>query len=193
MSRSHGFFTSPISDFWSGFERCLDRGARGLAFVFLGLGAGWWVYVPVHELLHAGACLAAGGSVRLGAVSPTRDFNYVADTVAGFIAAAVAGDPVLGQVVNLAANDEISVADTAALIADVMGQPLHLETDEQRIRPESSEVERLCGDNTRAAALLNWAPGHSGRDGLRRGLEHTVAWFTDAANRALYRPAQYTV
>ena len=109
--------------------------------------------------------LAAGGSVRLGAVSPTRDFNYVADTVAGFIAAAVAGDPVLGQVVNLAANDEISVADTAALIADVMGQPLHLETDEQRIRPESSEVERLCGDNTRAAALLNWAPGHSGRDG----------------------------
>ncbi len=58
------FFLKPLSDFWNGFERCLDAGAQGLVLVFVGLGAGWWLYVPLHELLHAGFCLLAGGSVE---------------------------------------------------------------------------------------------------------------------------------
>ena len=136
--------------------------------------------------------LAAGGPVRLGAVSPTRDFNYVADTVAGFRAAARA-DAAVGEVTNLGANYEISVADTAALIAEIMCRPLDLQTDEQRLRPDTSEVERLWCDNSRALERLDWTPAYAGNDGLRRGLEHTVAWFSDPANLALYRPGQYAV
>lgn len=136
--------------------------------------------------------LAAGGPVKLGAVSPTRDFNYVADTVAGFMAAARA-DTALGEVINIGSNYEISVGDTAAMIADVMGRPLDLQTDDQRLRPDTSEVERLWCDNALALQHLDWAPQYTGNDGLRRGLEHTVAWFDDPANRALYRPSQYTV
>ncbi len=137
--------------------------------------------------------LAAAGPVKLGATTPTRDFNYVADTVSGFIAAARADDPAIGQVINLGSNYEISIADTAAMIAAIMDRPLHLEADAQRVRPAASEVERLWGDNSRAAALLDWAPDFGGREGLNRGLDQTIGWFTDPANLAHYRPAQYAV
>lgn len=137
--------------------------------------------------------IAAGQRrISLGALSPTRDFNYVADTCAAFLAIA-ASDAALGQAINAASNFEISIGDTAALIAEVMQAEVELVTDEQRLRPEGSEVNRLFGDNTRLRELTGWSPAYGGLDGFRRGLEHTATWFADPANLARYRPGQYTV
>ncbi len=119
---------------------------------------------------------------------PTRDFNYITDTVAGFIAALEAPGAI-GQVINIGSGFEISVGDTARLIAEIMGAAVEFETDPQRLRPESSEVERLVAANERARELLKWAPQYGSREGLRRGLEQTIAWFR--SNAAHYRSTSY--
>jgi NAD dependent epimerase/dehydratase len=130
--------------------------------------------------------------IRLGALSPTRDFNFVADTCAAFLA--IAGcDAALGQVVNAASNFEISIGDTAALIGEVMNVELEIVTDEQRLRPEGSEVNRLFGDNSRLSQLTGWQPAYGGLEGFRRGLARTAEWFSDPANLARYRPGSYSV
>lgn len=131
-------------------------------------------------------------SIRLGAVSPTRDFNYVRDTVTGFIDALNASNG-LGEVVNLGSNYEISIGDTARLIGEVMGQEIEIVTDETRSRPEKSEVERLWADNRKAADLFGWHPAYGGLDGLRRGLAETVAWFQQPANLACYKADRYNI
>jgi len=137
--------------------------------------------------------IAAGQrQIRLGALTPTRDFNYVADTCAAFLALA-ASDAALGQVINASSHFEISIGDTAALIADVMNAKVEFITDEQRLRPEASEVNRLCGDNTRLRELTGWKPVYGGREGFRRGLERTAEWFSDPTNLARYRPGTYAV
>lgn len=130
--------------------------------------------------------------IRLGAVSPTRDFNYVEDTVAAFIAA-LEGDGGLGEVVNFGSNFEISIGDTVTLISEVMGTEIVITTDEQRLRPANSEVERLWADNRKALSLFGWSPAHGGHDGLRRGLEKTVAWFSDRANLVRYKADIYNI
>ena len=107
--------------------------------------------------------------IKLGAVSPTRDFNYVRDTVTGFIDALNA-DNGLGQVVNLGSNYEISVGETVQLIADVMQAEIEIVTDEMRLRPGKSEVERLWADNAKAFELFGWRPAYGGREGFKRGL-----------------------
>ncbi len=137
--------------------------------------------------------VAAGQrQIRLGALSPTRDFNYVADTCAAF--QAIAGcDAALGQVVNVASNFEISIGDTVSLIADVMNVELEIVTDEQRMRPEGSEVNRLFGDHSRLCQLTGWKPAYGGLEGFRQGLSNTADWFSDPANLARYRPCTYAV
>lgn len=130
--------------------------------------------------------------IRLGAVSPTRDFNYVGDTVAGFIAALNASTG-LGEVVNLGSNYEISIGDTARLIGEVMGQEIEIVMDDVRLRPEKSEVERLWADNRKAAELFGWHPAYGGLDGLRRGLVETVEWFQQPANLAWYKANRYNI
>lgn len=130
--------------------------------------------------------------IKLGAIHPTRDFNYVVDTVAGFIAA-LTGEQGLGEVVNFGSNFEISIGDTVALIADVMGVEVEIETDEVRLRPEKSEVERLWADNAKAKELFGWSPRYAGVDGLRRGLAETAAWFSDSNNLASYKSGQYNI
>lgn len=130
--------------------------------------------------------------IKLGAVSPTRDFNFVKDTVAGFMAA-LEGDGGLGEVINFGSNFEISIGDTVKLIAEVMNQEIEIVTDEARLRPENSEVERLWADNRKAKNLLGWAPSYGGHDGFRRGLAETVAWFRDPANLASYKADRYNI
>ncbi len=130
--------------------------------------------------------------IKLGALHPTRDFSFVDDTVRGFIAIAQAAGAV-GQVVNLGTNFEISIRDLAQLIAEVMGKAIDIETEAVRLRPEQSEVERLCADNTRACELLGWKPDYAGRDGLRRGLAATCAWFQDPRNLAAYKTDIYNL
>lgn len=130
--------------------------------------------------------------LRLGAIHPTRDFNYVADTVSAFIAA-LRSDKGLGEVVNFGSNFEISVGDTVKLIADIMKVEVEIETDDVRIRPAKSEVERLWADNAKARELFGWSPAYAGLDGLRRGLVETAEWFRDPVNLAAYKPGRYNL
>jgi nucleoside-diphosphate-sugar epimerase len=96
-------------------------------------------------------------------------------------------------VVNAASNFEISIGDTASLIAEVMNVELEIVTDEQRLRPEGSEVNRLFGDNSRLREFTGWQPAYGGLDGFRRGLTRTAEWFSDSANLVRYRPGSYAV
>lgn len=130
--------------------------------------------------------------IKLGALSPTRDFNYVSDTVCGFIAA-LESDSAVGEVVNVGSNYEISIGDTARLIAEVMGAEIEIETDEERLRPEKSEVNRLLADNSKAKQLLGWEPKYGGREGFKRGLQETAEWFTNPANLRRYKADIYNI
>jgi len=129
-------------------------------------------------------------TIKLGSLSPTRDFNYVADTVSGFIAAAESKKS-LGEVINLGSHFEISIGDTVALIAELMKQEITIETEEQRTRPKNSEVERLYADNSKAKAVLDWSPEYAGLDGLRHGLIKTIEWFSNPDNLRSYKANIY--
>lgn len=124
--------------------------------------------------------------IKVGDLTPTRDFNYVADTAAGFIALAKAKG-VEGREINIATGTEVTMQQTLETIADLMGADVTWVTDPERIRPSASEVRRLCGDSTLMRQLTGWAPAHT----LREGLAKTIEWFTDPANLALYKPDIY--
>jgi dTDP-glucose 4,6-dehydratase len=130
-------------------------------------------------------CLS-GDTVRLGNVHPTRDLNYVGNTVEGFIKAASASAGI-GQTVNIGSGREISIGNLAHLIANLMGRAITIESDSQRLRPEGSEVDRLLADASRAQNLLGWQPEVSLEDGLQK----TIDWIQ--ANLDRYRPGIYTV
>jgi dTDP-glucose 4,6-dehydratase len=130
--------------------------------------------------------------LKLGALHPTRDFNYVADTVAGFIAVAESERSV-GEIINIGSNYEISIGETVRLIGEVMGVAIDIETEDIRLRPEKSEVERLWADNRKARELLGWTPEYAGLDGLRRGLTETASWFTDPENLRAYKADIYNI
>lgn len=130
--------------------------------------------------------------IKLGSLHPTRDFNYVKDTVSGFLAVAES-DASIGEVINIGSNYEVSIGETALLIAELMNADIEMITDEQRLRPEKSEVERLWADNTKAKRLLDWSPRYAGKEGLRQGLAETITWFTNPANLRSYKTGLYNV
>ena len=130
--------------------------------------------------------------IKLGAVSPTRDFNYVQDTVSGFIAA-MNCDQGLGEVINLGSNYEISIGDTAKLIAEAMNVEIEIITDEVRLRPADSEVERLWADNAKAKQLFGWVPAYGDREGFKRGITETAEWFQKSGNLSSYKTDVYNI
>jgi dTDP-glucose 4,6-dehydratase len=130
--------------------------------------------------------------IKLGSVTPTRDFSYVKDTVAGFIAALQAKGG-LGEVINLGSNFEISIKETAQLIGDTMGASVEIVSDEIRLRPENSEVETLWADTTKAKEFLDWKPNYGGREGFQRGLAETIEWFTQTENLRSYKSGIYNL
>ncbi|WP_061215967.1 NAD-dependent 4,6-dehydratase LegB [Leptospira santarosai] len=130
--------------------------------------------------------------IKLGAVHPTRDFNFVKDTVSGFIAA-LNSDPAVGQVINLGSNYEITIGDTVKTIAELMKANIEIESDDQRLRPEKSEVERLWASNEKAKRLLNWEPSYGGLEGFRNGLIETIEWFMDPKNLFQYKTDIYNI
>lgn len=130
--------------------------------------------------------------LKLGAISPTRDFNFVKDTVAGFISALESSEGA-GQVINFGSNYEISIGDTAQLIADVMGVAVEITTDEMRLRPKNSEVERLWAENRKAREIFGWQPEYGGHEGFRRGISETVKWFMDPSNLSAYKSDRYNI
>lgn len=131
-------------------------------------------------------------NIKLGSLLPTRDFNFVSDTVSGFIAE-LQSEQGIGEIINIGSNFEISIGDTAQTIADVMGIEIKIITDEQRLRPEKSEVERLWADNDKAEKLLGWQPCYAGLDGFRRGLEETVNWFSESSHMNSYKSDIYNL
>ena len=127
-----------------------------------------------------------GGVVRLGSLYPTRDLNFVSNTVDGFLRAAL--EPAaIGRTVNLGSGREISIGDLAVLIGRIMDRRLEITSEDRRIRPERSEVERLLASNSLAASLLNWKPAV----GLEEGLRRTIEWVKSNPER--YRPKIYTI
>jgi len=136
----------------------------------------------------------ASGSreIQLGALNPTRDFSFVEDTVGGFIVA-MQSDTGVGEVINLGSGFEISIGDTARLIAEVMGFEISITADEQRLRPEKSEVERLWADTGKAETLLGWKPKFGGLEGFKKGLAETAAWFKEPENLKAYKHNVYNI
>ena len=130
--------------------------------------------------------------IKLGAATPTRDFNFVQDTVAGFIAA-LNSDQGIGEVINFGSNFEISIGEAAQLIAEAMNTEIEIITDEARLRPENSEVERLWADNSKAKQVLDWQPSYGGREGFKRGLKETAEWFTQPDNLRGYKSDIYNM
>jgi dTDP-glucose 4,6-dehydratase len=137
--------------------------------------------------------IAAGQrKIKLGSIHPTRDFNFVADTVGGFLAALEqrAG---IGEVINIGSGFEVSIGDTARMIAELMDAKIEIEHDDVRVRPERSEVDRLWASNDKAQKLLGWSPRFGGVEGLRKGLEQTISWFTRNENLSRYRTNAYNL
>jgi NAD dependent epimerase/dehydratase len=124
--------------------------------------------------------------VRLGNVCPTRDLNYVSNTVDGFLAAAEAPDAI-GETINLGSGREIRIGDLAEMIVRLSGCQARIECQEERKRPENSEVERLLASNEKARRLLGWTPKVT----LEDGLERTIAWMRDNLDR--YRLGAYVI
>ena len=135
--------------------------------------------------------IAAGrDTITLGSLTPTRDFNFASDTAAAFVAVGTApAGQVVGRVFNAGSGREISVGDAVRLIADTMGREVRVVEDEQRIRPEASEVQRLLADSSRLQAATGWKPECT----LENGLRITAEWFCDAGNLARYKTNGYTV
>lgn len=127
-------------------------------------------------------------TIKLGDVTPTRDFNYVADTCEGFIALARC-DAAIGKTVNIGSNFEISIGDTLNLIREIMNSDVEFLTEEQRLRPEQSEVFRLWCDNALIHELTGFQPAHT----LREGLARTIDWFLRPENLVRYKSHLYNV
>lgn len=122
--------------------------------------------------------------IKVGDLTPTRDFNFVKDTCRGFLALARAkAKDVVGQEINIASNYEISMKETLETIAELMHSDVKWVTDPQRLRPANSEVFRLWGNNTKIKSLTDWSPKYS----IREGLAETIEWFSKPENLAKYK------
>lgn len=132
--------------------------------------------------------LAGETELKLGSLTPTRDFNYVKDTVQGFISIAEA-DNVVGEEINIASGKEYSVADITTQLISCINPSARIVIDEERLRPDKSEVLQLLGDNKKIMKLTSWVPQYN----LQAGLEETVLWFKDSNNYARYKSGLYNV
>ena len=137
--------------------------------------------------------IAAGKKeIQLGATTPTRDFSYVTDTASGFIQA-LESKEIIGTVTNLGSGFEISIGKTAELIASLMGATVTFTTDNNRIRPEKSEVERLFASYEKAKQRMGWEPEYGGEEGFKKGLTKTIEWFSNPKNLSRYKIDNYAI
>ena len=126
--------------------------------------------------------------VRIGDLTPTRDFNYVKDIAEGFISISECDDTI-GKEINIASNFEISIGDTLELIKKIMGSNVNFVTDQDRVRPQNSEVFRLWGDNKLITSLTNWKPTYT----IEQGLKETAEWFNKEENLKKYKTRIYNL
>ena len=127
-----------------------------------------------------------GAEVRLGNVNAIRDFNYVADVIDGFIRMAECGEAI-GQVINIGTGKEVSISQLVTVIAGLLGKDIRVVSEDERVRPSNSEVERLCAQNSKARAILQWSPQYT----LDKGLARTVEWVR--GNVQQYRLGTYAI
>lgn len=133
--------------------------------------------------------IASGSQeVKLGSLIPKRDMNFVKDTVNGLLSLAES-DNTVGMEVNICSGKEFSVGEIADMIMELMGAGVNIVSDTERLRPESSEVFRLCGNNTLIKSLTGWKPEYD----LREGLSKTIEWFIRPENLARYKPEVYNI
>lgn len=123
--------------------------------------------------------------LKLGNLSPTRDFNFVKDTCEGFVAVGQSGNT-FGEVINISSNFEISISDTIKNITKIMNAEVNVIREESKIRPKSSEVDRLFGTNEKIKRLTTWAPKYGGINGFKKGLQETINWFSISENLKFY-------
>ncbi len=128
--------------------------------------------------------------LRLGALSPKRDFNFVEDTVSGFIAASKSPNAI-GELFNIGSGQNFSIGETAHMISEVMGSDISISEEGERIRPKNSEVEVLLCDNSKAKKLLKWSPKYCGEKGFRKALKITAKWFSSPQNLSSYKSGIY--
>ncbi len=126
--------------------------------------------------------------ISLGSLTPTRDLNFVQDTVYGFIELSKS-DHTIGEEINIATQSEYSIGELAQEIIDQINPEAKIISDEKRIRPKNSEVERLLGSNKKIKALTNWRPKYS----LKKGLQETIEWFSVSENRKAYKSDFYNI
>ena len=130
--------------------------------------------------------------IKLGSTKPTRDFSFVSDTVTGFIAQLESENGV-GEVINIGSSFDISIGSVAQTISQAMGQAIEIVAEQERFRPEDSEVERLLASTDKPRELLGWQPEYGGLDGFEKGLRKTIDWFTRADNLKLYKSDIYNL
>ena len=126
--------------------------------------------------------------LRLGSITPTRDFNYVKDTARGFFALAES-DFAIGKEINIATGKEYSIEDVANILISILNPDAIIVSDEQRLRPEASEVLRLIGDNKLIFSMTDWRPSYD----LDHGLQETVTWFRRLENLSRYKSWLYNI
>ena len=126
--------------------------------------------------------------IKVGDLRPTRDFNYVEDTVAGFLSIAEC-DETIGMELNIATGKDVSMKETLGLIEEIMDRPVNFTVDPNRLRPDNSEVMRLQGDSSLLRSLTGWEPKVS----LKEGLTKTIEWFTQPANLSRFKPTIYNI
>ena len=124
-------------------------------------------------------------NIKLGLITPTRDFNYVEDTCSAFIAVSDSQN-CIGRVINASSNFEISIEKTVKIISEQMNMDIQIISDEKRLRPKDSEVSRLFGDNTLLKKLTMWEPKYEGVDGFKKGISKTAKWFSNPKNLEFY-------
>lgn len=127
--------------------------------------------------------------VKLGSLTPTRDFSFVKDTTNAFIEVSKS-NKTIGRAINSASNFEISIGRTAEIIANCMNKELKIELDQKRLRPKNSEVERLYGDNRLLKSLTDWEPSYSGINGFKQGIKETIDWFSKKENLKFYKSGE---
>ncbi len=130
--------------------------------------------------------------IKLGSTNPTRDFNFIKDTVSGFVSCVNNANGV-GQAINLGSNFEISIKDLVELIAEILNKKVNIVIDDERIRPKKSEVNRLLADNAKAKNLLNWTPTYKDKNGLSKGLQETIDWISAPNNFSKYKSEIYNM
>ena len=136
--------------------------------------------------------LSSDEVIKIGNVTPTRDFSYIEDTVNGFIAA-LESKNIEGEVINLGAGFEVSIKETIEIILRIIGKEMKIISDDNRIRNEKSEVNRLFSDNSLAKETLNWKPSYTDIEGFSKGLDKTIRWFSNPSNTSMYKSNIYNI